>query len=74
MWGVDPVPLLGVPEFLPGLVGIAGTVVMILMLIALGGIMYKSLTGGIEWPSDREEEADDDTLRRGSEDDEWDYY
>ncbi len=63
---------LGIPEIIPDLVGIAGTVVLVLMLVALGGFAYKSLTGGVEWPDDREE--DDDALQRGGDDDEWDYY
>lgn len=63
---------LGIPDIIPDLVGIAGTVVLVLMLVALGGFVYKSLTGGIEWPEDREEE--EGALRRGGEDDEWEYY
>ncbi|MFB6352640.1 MAG: hypothetical protein ABEJ92_00990 [Halobacteriales archaeon] len=62
---------LGLPEFLPDLLGIAATVVLLLIVVAFGGFVYKSLTGGIEWPDDREE---DDALRRGGQDDEWDYY
>lgn len=63
---------LGLPDILPGLVAVGGTIVLVLLLIALGGFVYKSLTGGIEWPEDREE--GDESLRRGDEDDEWDYY
>lgn len=63
---------LGLPDILPGLAAVAGTVVLLLMLVAMGGYVYKSLTGGIEWPEDREEEPDG--LRQGDEDDEWDYY
>jgi hypothetical protein len=63
---------LGIPDIIPDLVGIAGTVVLVLMLVALGGFAYKSLTGGVEWPEDREE--DPDALSRGDDDDEWDYY
>lgn len=62
----------GLPDVFPGLVAVAGTIVLVLMLVAMGGYLYKSLTGGIEWPEDREE--DDDGVRRGDEDDEWDYY
>lgn len=62
---------IGLPDFLPDLLGIAATVVLLLIVVALGGFVYKSLTGGIEWPDDRE---DDDALRRGDQDDEWDYY
>lgn len=63
---------IGIPEILPDLVGIAGTVVLLLMLVAVGAFAYKSLTGGVEWPEEREE--DDDALRRGDQEDEWDYY
>ncbi|MDZ7701549.1 MAG: hypothetical protein U5J98_05480 [Halobacteriales archaeon] len=63
---------LGIPEIIPDLVGIAGTVVLLLMVVALGGFAYKSLTGGVEWPDEREE--DPDALSKGDDDDEWDYY
>ncbi|MDY6819526.1 MAG: hypothetical protein SVG88_12775 [Halobacteriales archaeon] len=54
---------------------IAGTVVLILMLVAFGGFVYKSLQGdGIEWPDDKEQLPDDDEIRQGDQDDEWDYY
>lgn len=62
----------GLPEFVPDLIGIAGTLVLLLMLTALAAFVYKSLTGGIEWPEEGAE--DEDTLRKGSDDDEWDYY
>lgn len=62
----------GLPEFLPGLAAIGGTIVLILMVVALGGFAYKSLTGGVEWPDDREQ--DPDALRKGEDEDEWDYY
>lgn len=67
-----PVLQLGIPEVIPDLVGIAGTVVLLLMVVALVAFAYRSLTGGVEWPDEREE--DDDALRRGDQDDEWDYY
>lgn len=63
---------IGIPEILPDVVGIAATVVLALMIIAFAAFIYKNLTGGIEWPEDREE--DDDALRQGDSDDEWDYY
>ena len=63
---------LGLPEVLPDVVGIAGTVVLVLILVAAGGFVYKSMTGGIEWPD--EEPEDEEGLRRGGQDDEWDYY
>lgn len=63
---------LGIPDIIPDLVGIAGTVVLVLMLVALAGFAYKSLTGGVEWPEDKEQ--DPDALRRGDDEDEWEYY
>ena len=63
---------LGIPDIIPDLVGIAGTVVLIMMVVALGAFAYRSLTGGVEWPDEREE--DPDALSRGDDDDEWDYY
>lgn len=62
----------GLPDIVPDLIAIGGTVVLLLILVALGGVVYRSLTGGIEWPEDRED--DPDSLSRGDEDDEWDYY
>ena len=62
----------GFPEAVPDLVGLAGTLVLLLILVAIGSFVYKSLTGGIEWPTDEPE--DESGLRQGGEDDEWDYY
>lgn len=63
----------GLPDWLPDLLGFAGTLILVLMLIAIGGYAYKSLVGGgIEWPEDIEEDVDE--VRRGDADDEWDYY
>jgi hypothetical protein len=68
-----PVFQLGLPEFVPDLVGLAGTLVLVLMLVAIGGTVYKHLTGGIEWPEDRD--PDEDGVRRSHEDDdEWEFY
>ena len=51
---------------------IASTLVLVLMLVALGGFAYKQLRGGgIEWPE--EDPGNDDTGRSGDAD-EWDYY
>lgn len=61
----------GLPEFVPDLIGAAGAVVMLLMLVAIAAFAYRHLTGGVEWP---EEEPTEDSLRRGDEDDEWEYY
>lgn len=73
---MDPSPtalaITGLPEFVPDLIGLAGTLVLILMLVAFAAFVYRSLTGGVDWPD--EEADDDDGLRRGGQDDEWDYY
>lgn len=61
---------LGLPDLLPGLIALAGSIVLVLALAAIAGVVYRHLTGGIEWPED---EPDDD-VRRGDADDEWDYY
>lgn len=73
---MTPLPTLalqtGLPEWLTNAVGLAGTLVLVLILIAIGGTVYKSMTGGIEWPEDRE---DDDTVQRShDDDDEWKYH
>ena len=63
----------GLPDWVPNLIGFAGTLVLLMMLVALAGFAYKALAGdGIEWPEDIEE--DDESLSRGDADDEWDYY
>lgn len=67
-----PVAQMGLPEFVPDLIGLAGTLVLLLILVAIGGFVYKSMTGGVEWPEDEPEE--EDALRQGGKDDEWDYY
>jgi hypothetical protein len=62
----------GLQNALGGAVALAGTVVLGLVLVALGAYVYRSVRGdGIEWPDD---ETDGDTLDRGDDDDEWDYY
>ena len=55
---------------------LAGTLVLVLMLVALVAFAYKSLQGdGIRWPSDvKESDTDEEGARRGEPDDEWDYY
>ncbi|MDX1746872.1 MAG: hypothetical protein R3324_13115 [Halobacteriales archaeon] len=69
---------LGLPDIVTDLVGIAGTVVLLLIFVALGAYVYKSLTGGIEWPSDTQgppgEESNEEELREGRSDEEWEYY
>ena len=62
----------GLPEAVPDLIGAASVIVLLLLLTAIGGMAYRRFTGGIEWPEEQPE--DPDPLRRGDEDDEWDYY
>ena len=52
----------------------AGAVVLLLILVGLGGFAYKSLTGGVEWPDEREDEEDGEGVSRGGSDDEWEFY
>jgi hypothetical protein len=63
----------GLTESVAQVAVLAGTLVLALMLVALGAFAYKSLRGdGIRWP-DEEAGAEDD-VHRGDADDEWDYY
>jgi hypothetical protein len=50
--------------------------VLVLMLVALGGFVYESVTGdGIRWPDEASDETpDEENVERGRADDEWDYY
>lgn len=60
---------------LGSLVGLAGTIVLVLVLVALGGFAYRGLKGDLEWPGETDEtESDDDGVQRGRTDDEWKYY
>lgn len=61
----------GLPSFLPDLLGLAAMLVLVLILVAIGGFVYRQLTGGVEWPDERE---NDDSVKRGEDDDEWDFY
>jgi hypothetical protein len=50
---------------------IAGTLLLVLAVVALGVFAYRELVGdGVEWPD--EDEGDDVT--RGDSGDEWEYY
>lgn len=51
---------------------IMGSLLLVLMLVALGVFAYRSLRGGITWPEDTPEE--EGALREGDDDDEWEYY
>lgn len=66
----------GLVETAAQLAVIAGTVVLLLLLVALGTFAYKSLRGdGITWPDEMDAEDDDgDTTVRQASDDDWKYY
>ncbi|MGB9933686.1 hypothetical protein [Haloarcula amylolytica] len=67
----------GLLESVGQVAAVAGTVVLLLILVALGAFAYKSLTGdGIRWPDEREEadSDDDDSVVQGSREDDWKYY
>jgi len=52
----------------------AGTIVLVLMLVAMIGLAYKHFRGGgVEWPEEDEPEGDGG-VSRGDDDDEWKYY
>jgi len=62
----------GLLESVGQLAAIAGTLVLVLLLVGLGWFGYVSLRGdGVEWPAD---EAEADGVQRGDEDDEWEFY
>lgn len=63
-------------EIAAQLANIIGALVLLLLLVAFGAFVYKSVQGdGIQWPSDVKEDAEDDSgVSRGSEDDDWKYY
>lgn len=67
----------GLVESISQIAVIAGTVVLLLLLVAFGGVAYKSLRGdGIRWPEDVDDAnpADDGEVQRADNDDEWKYY
>ena len=55
---------------------IAGTLVLVLLTVAFGAFVYKSLRGGIRWPDDVDdgERGTGDEVRRGRNDEDWKYY
>ncbi|RLM54135.1 hypothetical protein DVK02_10510 [Halobellus sp. Atlit-31R] len=58
-------------------VNIAGTVILLVMLLALAGFVYRSLQDdGIRWPGETDTESEDVRRRPSAEDDddEWKYY
>jgi hypothetical protein len=67
----------GFMETVGGAAVAAGTVILVLMLVAMGTYAYKQLRGGgVEWPEDKEEPPEEtgDGLSEGGDEDEWDYY
>lgn len=63
----------GLLETAAQLVTVVATVVLLMMLVALGSFAYKSLRGdGIRWPD--EAESDEETVSKGDGDDDWKYY
>jgi len=56
------------------LVSLSAAVILGLMFLGLGTYAYKHVRGdGIEWP-DEQTDDEEDGVRRGGSDDEWDYY
>lgn len=53
---------------------IVASVLLVLMLVAMGVYAYKYLQGdGIEWPDEEDPEGPDGVVR-GGDDDEWEFY
>lgn len=77
-------------ETIGGAVLTAGSVVLMLMLVAMGTYAYKQIKGdGVTWPDEKDsgpgpepesvqggdrEATGTSSLEKGDEDDEWDYY
>lgn len=65
----------GLFDSLANLVAAGATLILVLMLIALGGFAYRSLVGdGVTWPDDVDEETDGEGVTRSHGDDEWKYH
>jgi hypothetical protein len=65
----------GLTEAAGQAVVLAGTLVLMLMLVGLVGFAYKSLRGdGIRWPDETEPDPEEEGAQPGGPDDEWDYY
>lgn len=61
----------GLVESVGQVAALAGTLVLVLVIVGFGWFAYKSLRGdGVEWPDEDREEA----VERGGDDDEWKYY
>ncbi|MDQ2074371.1 hypothetical protein ACODNH_22175 [Haloarcula sp. NS06] len=67
----------GLLESVGQVAAVAGTVVLLLILVGLGAFAYKSVVGdGIRWPDEREEmdRDEDGDVVQGSREDDWKYY
>lgn len=67
----------GLLESVGQIAAVAGTVVLLLILVGLGTFAYKSVIGdGVRWPDEREETNGDenDGVAQGSHEDDWKYY
>lgn len=66
----------GLVESLGEVMVIAGTIVLLLMLIAFGAFVYQSVTGdGMTDPREATtDRSSEDGVRRGQSDEEWEYY
>ena len=54
---------------------VMATLLLVMMLVALGYYAYKQTRGGgVEWPEDKENASATDGVSKGDSDDEWDYY
>lgn len=62
----------GLPEFVPDLIGLVSGIVLLLILAAFGGFVYRQLTGGVDWP-DENEAGDGEDVTRNDGDDDWKY-
>ena len=71
MYAFQWLQLGGLTEAFSQVVVGAGAVVLLLMCVALGAFVYKSLRGGIEWPDEQSDE--EEGVSRSSDDDEWKY-
>jgi hypothetical protein len=54
------------------LVTIAGTLVLVLIVLAAGAFAYRAYTGTLTWPTDTPKDPEE--LQRGADDDEWRFY
>ncbi|MFB6223447.1 MAG: hypothetical protein ABEH86_07220 [Haloarcula sp.] len=67
----------GLLESVGQVAAVAGTIVLLLILVGLGAFAYKSLIGdGVRWPDEREEadSEEDSGVVQGSREDDWKYY